>query len=79
MDLTAAEYKLLCLFLHNPNTVLTKELILEKLWDRNENYIDSSTLTVYIRRLRMKIEDDPSNPKMLLTARGMGYKWNVLA
>ena len=79
LDLTAAEYKLLCLFLHNPNTVLTKELILEKLWDRNENYIDSSTLTVYIRRLRMKIEDDPSNPKMLLTARGMGYKWNVLA
>lgn len=78
LDLTAAEYKLLCLFLHNPNTVLTKELILEKLWDRNENYIDSSTLTVYIRRLRMKIEDDPSNPKMLLTARGMGYKWNVL-
>lgn len=79
LDLTAAEYKLLCLFLHNPNTVLTKELILEKLWDRNENYIDSSTLTVYIRRLRMKVEDDPSNPKMLLTARGMGYKWNVLA
>lgn len=79
LDLTAAEYKLLCLFLHNPNTVLTKELILEKLWDRNENYIDSSTLTVYIRRLRMKIEDDPSNPKMLLTVRGMGYKWNVLA
>ena len=79
LDLTAAEYKLLCLFLHNPNTVLTKELILEKLWDRNEDYIDSSTLTVYIRRLRMKIEDDPSNPKMLLTVRGMGYKWNVLA
>ena len=79
LDLTAAEYKLLCLFLHNPNTVLTKELILEKLWDRNENYIDSSTLTVYIRRLRMKIEDDPSNPKMLLTVRSMGYKWNVLA
>ena len=79
LDLTAADYKLLCLFLHNPNTVLTKELILEKLWDRNENYIDSSTLTVYIRRLRMKIEDDPSNPKMLLTVRGMGYKWNVLA
>ena len=59
--------------------MLTKELILEILWDRNENYIDSSTLTVYIRRLRMKIEDDPSNPKMLLTVRGMGYKWNVLA
>ena len=40
------------------------------------DYIDSSALTVYIRRLRMKIEDDPGKPQMLLTVRGMGYKWN---
>ena len=79
LDLTAAEYKLLCLFMRNPNMVLTKERILERLWDRNENYIDSSTLTVYIRRLRMKVEDDPSDPRMLLTVRGLGYKWNVFA
>lgn len=79
LDLTAAEYKLLCLFMRNPNIVLTKERILEKLWDRDENYIDSSTLTVYIRRLRMKVEDTPSDPQMLLTVRGLGYKWNVFA
>ena len=60
IDLTAAEYKLLCLFMKNPNVVLTKEQILDKLWDCEGNYIDSSTLTVYMRRLRMKIEDNPS-------------------
>ncbi len=78
LDLTAAEYKLLCLFMRNPNMVLTKEQILDKLWDCDGNYIDSSTLTVYMRRLRMKIEDNPSEPQMLLTVRGMGYKWNVI-
>ena len=78
IDLTAAEYKLLCLFMKNPNVVLTKEQILDKLWDCEGNYIDSSTLTVYLRRLRMKIEDNPSEPQMLLTVRRMGYKWNVL-
>lgn len=79
LELTAAEYKLLCLFMHNPNTVLTKGQILDKLWDCDGNYIDSSTLTVYIRRLRMKIEDDPGAPQMLLTVRGMGYKWSVIS
>lgn len=79
LDLTAAEYKLLCLFLKNPNRVLAKDQILDKLWDREENYIDSSALTVYIRRLRIKIEDNPSEPQMLLTVRGMGYKWNVIS
>lgn len=78
IDLTAAEYKLLCLFMKNPNVVLTKEQILDKLWDCEGNYIDSSTLTVYMRRLRMKIEDNPSEPQMLLTVRRMGYNWNVL-
>lgn len=78
LDLTAAEYKLLCLFMKNPNMVLTKEQILDKLWDCEGNYIDSSTLTVYMRRLRMKIEDNPSEPQMLLTVRRMGYKWNVI-
>ena len=60
LDLTAAEYKLLCLFMRNPNIVLTKAQILDKLWDCDGNYIDSSTLTVYMRRLRMKIDDNPS-------------------
>ena len=77
LDLTAAEYKLLCLFMQNPNIVLSKERILEKLWDSDNNYVDNNTLTVYIRRLRMKIEHNPSEPQMLLTVRRMGYKWNT--
>ena len=76
IELTAGEYKLLCLFIQNPNIVLTKEQILERLWDCDADYIDSSTLTVYIRRLRMKVENNPSEPEMILTVRGMGYKWN---
>lgn len=78
LDLTAAEYKLLCLFMKNPNRVLSKEQILDMLWDCDGNYIDSSTLSVYMRRLRIKVEDNPSEPQMLLTVRRMGYKWNVL-
>ncbi len=76
LDLTAGEYKLLCLFMENPNIVLSSEQILAQLWDRDENYIDSSTLTVYIRRLRMKIENDPANPQKIITVRRMGYKWS---
>ena len=76
LQLTGAEYKLLCFFMQHPNAVLSKEQILDALWDCDGDYIDSSALTVYIRRLRMKIEDDPGKPQMLLTVRGMGYKWN---
>lgn len=78
LDLTAAEYKLLCLFMRNPNIVLSKERILDKLWDSEGNYVDNSALTVYIRRLRLKIEDHPGEPQMLLTVRGLGYKWNII-
>ncbi len=77
LDLTSAEYKLLCLFMQNPGVVLSKEQILDKLWDCEGNYIDSSALTVYVRRLRMKVEDNPSEPRMLVTVRRMGYKWNA--
>ena len=77
IDLTASEYKLLCLFMENPDIVLSSEQILSRLWDRDENYIDNSTLTVYIRRLRTKIEDDPADPQNIVTVRRMGYKWNT--
>ncbi len=77
IELTANEYKLLCLFMQNTDIVLTSDRILGKLWDCDENYIDNNTLTVYIRRLRTKIEDNPSEPKMIVTIRGMGYKWSV--
>ena len=76
IDLTASEYKLLCMFMENRDIVLSAEQILSKLWDSNENFVDTGTLTVYIRRLRSKIEDNPSEPKMIQTVRRMGYKWN---
>ena len=75
VELTASEYKLLCLFMQNPDQVLSPEQILNRLWDCDENYIDNNSLTVYIRRLRTKIEDDPGNPKRIVTVRRMGYKW----
>jgi len=77
LDLTASEYKLLCLFMENQGQVLSPEQILGKLWDCSESYIDNNSLTVYIRRLRTKIEDNPGEPKRIITVRGMGYKWNT--
>lgn len=76
LDLTAGEYKLLRLFMENKNIILSGETILAKLWDCNEKFVDTNTLTVYIRRLRTKIEDNPSKPEKILTVRGMGYKWS---
>lgn len=77
LELTSGEYKLLCFFMENPDRVLSAEQILGRLWDCDENFIDSKTLAVYIRRLRMKIEDDPGEPEKIVTVRGMGYKWNT--
>ena len=77
LDLTASEYKLLCLFMENPDHILSPKQILGKLWDCGENYIDNKSLTVYVRRLRTKIEDNPGKPKRIVTVRGMGYKWNT--
>ena len=78
LELTAAEYRLLCLLMQNPNSVLTRDLILDRLWDGSGNFVDDNTLSVYVRRLRSKIEDDPEDPRYLLTARGVGYKWSVI-
>jgi len=78
LDLTASEYKLLCMFMENPDIVLSSEQILSRLWDCNENYIDNNTLTVYIRRLRTKIEDNPGEPQKIVTVRRMGYKWSTV-
>lgn len=77
LSLTAGEYKLLCLFLENPDIILTAEQILGRLWDCDEKYIDTGSLTVYIRRLRTKIEHNPDNPQNIVTVRRMGYKWNT--
>ena len=77
LDLTSSEYKLLRLFMENPDVVLSPEQILGSLWDCNGNYIDNKALTVYIHRLRMKIEDNPGEPQRIVTVRGMGYKWKT--
>lgn len=73
--LTGAEYRLLCLFLQNAGITLSRGQILESLWDGNGNFVDDNTLSVYIRRLREKIEADPSHPQYLCTVRGIGYQW----
>ncbi len=75
LELTGAEYRLLCLFLRHDGQVLTRNAILDALWDGNGSYVDDNTLSVYIRRLREKIERDPSRPEYLMTVRGMGYRW----
>ena len=72
--LTALEYNILVLLLLNPNIVFTREKILADIWDVAEEYVNDNTLTVYIKRIREKIEDDPSNPKIIMTIRGIGYK-----
>ena len=75
LDLTGAEYRLLCLFLRHDGQILTRNAILDALWDGNGSFVDENTLSVYIRRLREKIEKNPSRPKHLMTVRGMGYRW----
>lgn len=75
LDLTGAEYKLLCLLVRNVGRVVTRNVILDELWDGSGNFVDDNTLSVYIRRLREKIETEPSHPEHLLTVRGFGYQW----
>ncbi|MGL5755470.1 MAG: response regulator transcription factor [Paraclostridium sp.] len=74
--LTSVEYKLLLILTQNKNIVLSRAKILEKLWDVTYDFVNDNTLTVYIKRLREKIEDDSTDPKYILTVRGIGYKWD---
>ena len=74
--LTSAEYKLLLILIQNKNMVLSRAQILEKLWDVTYDFVNDNTLSVYIKRLREKIEEDSSKPEYILTVRGVGYKWN---
>lgn len=75
LDLTSAEYRLLCLLVRNANRVVTRDIILNELWDDTGNFVDDNTLSVYVRRLREKVETDPSHPEHLITVRGFGYQW----
>jgi DNA-binding response OmpR family regulator len=75
MELSITEFKLLKLFLEHKGQVLLKEQILEAIWDKDANFVDENTLPVNIRRLRLKLEDDPSTPQYIKTVHGMGYVW----
>ena len=72
--LTALEYKLLLTFLQNRGRVLSRNMLLESIWDVAGDFVSDNTLSVYIKRLREKIEDDPVEPQIIKTVRGMGYK-----
>lgn len=72
--LSALEYRLLLVFINHPKIIITRESLLEELWDAAGEYVNDNTLTVYIKRLREKIEDDPAKPQMILTVRGTGYR-----
>lgn len=72
--LSALEYKLLLVFLSNKGIVLSRNKLLEEIWDIAGEFVNDNTLTVYIKRLREKIEDDPQNPEIIKTVRGLGYK-----
>lgn len=76
IELTAKELKMLSLLAHNPNQIISKEKLCDKVW--GEDYIGfDNTIMVHIRKLREKIEEDPSNPKYIITVKGLGYKLSV--
>lgn len=72
--LTALEYKILLVLALNPGTVFSREKILADIWDVNEDFVNDNTLTVYIKRIREKIEENPNQPTIIETIRGIGYK-----
>lgn len=74
IPLSALEYRLLLLFALNSGKLVSRDMIRDALWDDAGTYIEENTLSVYIKRLRDKIEDDPTHPKLIVTVRGLGYK-----
>ncbi len=74
INLSALEYRMLMLFATNAGRVVTRDMIRDALWDDAGAYIEENTLAVYIKRLRGKIEEDPTSPRLLVTVRGMGYR-----
>lgn len=74
IPLSALEYRLFLLLVNNQGILFTRERLLDEIWDAAGEFVNDNTLTVYIKRLREKIETDPSRPQIILTVRGMGYK-----
>lgn len=75
VKLTANEFKLMTILAQNNGQVLTRQMILEKLWDVDGNFVDENTLSVNVKRLRNKLEDNPKNPVIIKTVFGIGYTW----
>ena len=75
IDLTPIEWQLLYYLMKNSGKVLLKKQILEFIWDYNGKFVDENAISVNIRRLRVKIEDDPSKPEFIKAVRGFGYRW----
>jgi len=74
--LTPTEFKIIRSLIENSGTVLTRDQLLEKVWSIDGEFIEDNTLSVHIRKLREKVEEDPSKPKLIETLRGLGYRWN---
>ncbi len=74
LNLSALEYRLLMFFLNNRGAALTRAQLLEAIWDVGGDFVNDNTLTVYIKRLREKLEEDPQNPQLIRTVRGIGYR-----
>ena len=74
LALSALEYRLLLIFFNNKGVVLSRSRLLSEIWDVAGEFVNDNTLTVYIKRLREKIEEDPSHPELIKTVRGMGYR-----
>ncbi len=74
LPLSALEYRLLQVFVNNRGRLLSRDRLLEEIWDAAGDFVNDNTLTVYIKRLREKIEDDPQNPNVIKTVRGLGYR-----
>lgn len=72
--LSALEYRLFMFFLNHRGQILTREQLLDEIWDSAGEYVSDNTLTVYIKRLREKLEKDPQDPHLILTVRGIGYR-----
>lgn len=72
--LSALEYRLLLVFISNQKSIITRSRLLDELWDAAGEFVNDNTLTVYIKRLREKIESDPASPQIILTVRGTGYR-----
>lgn len=72
--LTALEYRLFLILINNEGHIISRNQLLESIWDVSGEFVNDNTLTVYIKRLREKIEDDPQNPAIIKTERGLGYR-----